>query len=70
MSEKIIMYDHLVKIVHKLYCDDCDVEMKSTGMCYTVNPPLYEYYCPNCNKRINKQQTYPWTELVGELIDG
>ena len=64
------MYDHLVKVVHKLYCDDCDIEMKPTGICYMSRPRLLEYYCPQCNMKINKIEEYPWTEIIGEIVDG
>ena len=69
MSEKIIEYGNLRRIVHKLVCDDCSVEMRNTNRCYTINPPIYEYYCPTCGKLTTTRQIYPWFDLVGDIIN-
>ena len=70
MKEKVEMYENLVKIVHRVYCEDCGAELCHTGLVYTIDPPLYEYFCPNCNKRITSHTSYPWIEYKGELVDG
>lgn len=38
------------KYYAKPWCDDCDIELKCTGMILLTYPAQYEYYCPNCNK--------------------
>ena len=68
MSEKIIEYGNLRRIVHRMFCDDCGEEMRSTNRCYTINPPLYEYYCPSCGRLITTMTSYPWTEITGDII--
>ena len=69
MSEKIVEYGNLRRIVHQLMCDDCGEEMRSTNRCYTTNPPIYEYFCPKCGKLITTRQNYPWVDLVGDIIN-
>lgn len=37
--------------IHKIpYCDDCDEQLKDTGIALMSNPPQYQYICPKCNK--------------------
>lgn len=47
------------KYYAKPWCDDCDIELKETGMVLCTYPAQYVYYCPNCNKQ--------YTFLRGEL---
>lgn len=42
-----------------LYCDNCNTEMESTGSVFTSCPPLFEYICPKCGKKVNKHERYP-----------
>ena len=60
---------NLKKIVHRVYCDDCNVELESTGEAYMTAPPQYSYYCPNCNRRYTFWESYPWAEIVGDEVD-
>lgn len=46
MIEEISEYGNLRKIVHKLLCPDCRIEMVMGNMVYMTNPPLYPYECP------------------------
>ena len=69
MAEKITRYENLIKIVHSLYCDDCEVEMQDTHICYTIDPPLYEYRCPKCFKTKTSHNIYPYTEYNGQKTD-
>ena len=52
--------------VHRIYCSDCDVEMKLSGTAYATYPPIYEYVCPKCNHRTTSTITYPAIEEVWE----
>ena len=47
MNNKILEY-----INRPILCPDDNEEMFSTNVCFTVNPPLYEYECPKCGKKI------------------
>lgn len=55
--------------VHRIYCSDCDVEMKQSGMVYATYPPLYEYVCPKCNHKMTSTIVYPAIEEVWENED-
>ena len=66
--EKITEFINLRKIVHKVYCDECNVELIATGMVYTTYPEQYEYTCPNCGNTKSFYQPYPWSEIVGDEI--
>lgn len=46
MIEEISEYGSLRKIIHKLLCPDCRIEMVMENMVYMTNPPLYSYKCP------------------------
>ena len=48
--EKITEFINLRKIIHRIYCDDCNIEMKSNGICHPTYPPKYGYVCPKCHK--------------------
>ena len=37
--------------VLKYFCEDCDVELEATGVCYPSFPAQYEYKCPQCGKK-------------------
>lgn len=55
--------------VHRIYCSDCNVEMKQSGMVYATYPPLYEYVCPKCNHKMTSSVMYPVIEEVWENED-
>lgn len=46
-------------IVVKLYCDDCEVEMKQQSIAYTSNPMKFEYKCPKCGNTTMSTESYP-----------
>jgi DNA-directed RNA polymerase subunit RPC12/RpoP len=50
-----------VKIPVELHylCDDCKVEVESTGMVLTTDPLQYVHKCPKCGKKYNLNQGYP-----------
>ena len=53
--------------VHRIYCSDCDVEMKRGEMDYAIYPPIiYEYVCPKCNHKMTSTAVYPAIEEVWE----
>ena len=57
--------------VHRIYCSDCDVEMKLSegGIVYATYPPIYEYVCPKCNHKMTSTAVYPAIEEVWESED-
>ena len=55
--------------VQRIYCSDCNVELKLTGMAYAVYPPIYEYVCPKCNHRMTFSVIYPVIEEIWENED-
>lgn len=66
MNEKVTEFYNLRKIVHRIYCDECNVELVATGMVYMTYPERYEYKCPSCGKTCSFLQSYPWSEIVGD----
>lgn len=68
MIEEISEYGNLKKIIHKLLCPDCRIEMVMGNTVYMTNPPLYPYKCPQCGMYTSVRQMYPYTEIVGEPI--
>ena len=66
MVEKVTCYRNLIKKEHRLYCPDCDIELQSSNIVLTTIPPLYQYYCPQCNFSYTSQETYPWVEFTGD----
>ena len=67
--EKTTEFINLRKIIHHIYCDDCNIEMKSNGICHPTYPPKYGYACPKCHKEEWSLVTYPWSEIVGDEIE-
>ena len=61
-------YKNLRKIVYRAYCDNCNVELQSTGRTYMTYPAQYEYICPVCKKTNSFNQTFPWSEIIGDEI--
>ena len=68
MSEKTTEFYNLKKIIHCIYCDECNVELIATGIVYTTYPEQYEYICPNCGKTYSSFDSYPWSEITGEEV--
>lgn len=66
--EKLTEFYNLRKIVHRIYCDECNVELNATGMVYMTYPEQYEYQCPNCGNTTSYQHFYPWSEIVGDEV--
>lgn len=58
-------YKDLVKIVHKLYCDDCKCEMEHTDIILMTYPAKYQYICPQCGKKLSSEKFFPWEEITG-----
>jgi hypothetical protein len=57
MSEK----ETLVRVIRiELICDNCGKAMKSTGMCLTVQPPLFPHKCSVCGNEENTRKKYPY----------
>lgn len=67
MTEEIKEYINLVKKVHVLVCPDCNEELKSTNVVYATYPAQYQYFCPICHYTTSSFQSYPWTEITGDL---
>ena len=68
--EKITKYKNLIRIVHELYCDNCNIEMQDSGVVLTTFPVKYVYVCPKCQNKYFASVLYPWEEIQGEEIDG
>jgi hypothetical protein len=66
--EKLTEYRNLRKVVHRVYCDQCDIELYSTGMAYATYPPHYPYRCSQCGKEYVFGERYPWSEIVGDEV--
>ena len=64
--EKKITYNKLIKVVHKLYCDDCQTELEFSGQVYPTYPPRYVYICKNCRKKYSEIYKYPYSEIIAE----
>lgn len=47
MNDKIVQY-----LYHSILCPDDKEPMFSTSVCFQLFPPLYEYECPKCGKKI------------------
>lgn len=43
----------------RIYCDKCGEELKDTGICKTICPPLYEHKCPKCGNVYYVNDLYP-----------
>lgn len=43
----------------RLYCDDCDVEMKQDYSQKTAHGDIYYYSCKSCNKKVTSDKKYP-----------
>ena len=66
--EQISEFCNLRKLVHRVYCDDCNVELKGMGMTYMTAPPKYPYICPQCSRKYVFDAEYPYTEIVGTEV--
>ena len=62
-------YRNLRKVVHRVFCDDCNIELESSGMVYMTSPAQYPYICPQCLKKYIFRENYPWTEIVGDEVE-
>ena len=69
MREKTKELINLRYITHYAYCDNCDVQLESTGMMYATYPPQYPYICPKCNKKYTFNRNYPYTEITGDEVN-
>lgn len=68
MIEKTAKYKNLIKIVHRVYCDDCKVELQPGLYTYMTHPPIYQYVCPLCQKDYTSRTSYPYIEYIGDRI--
>ena len=68
MNKRTTEFCNLRKIVHRIYCDECNIELVATGMVYATDPAQYEYVCPNCGKTCSSFNSYPWSEIVGDEV--
>lgn len=66
--EKTNEFWNLRKVVHRVYCDDCDIELEFDNVVLTSYPAQYPYHCPNCGKVYTFWETYPWTEIIGDEV--
>ncbi len=53
----------------RLFCTDCNIEMKPMDYRLTSNPPLYPHRCRRCGKMVNKQELYPHVLSCKEEAD-
>ncbi len=45
-------------------CDEChEGKMRSTGTCYTTNPPLYPHSCNKCGHVEMYDKIYPFQQV-------
>ena len=59
MSVYMAESKRLVRSYHTRYmCDECGAEMKPTGVCYDMYPPLYPHKCEN-GHTANLSDIYP-----------
>jgi len=65
-SERVTKEYLKYRKVHRIYCSDCDVEMKLSEMACAIFTPLYEYVCPKCNHKMTSSVVYPAIEEVWE----
>ncbi len=68
MIEEISEYGNLRKVVHKLLCPNCRIEMAMENLAYMTNPPIYPYKCSQCGMETTTRQIYPYTEIIGDPI--
>ena len=68
MIEEISEYGNLRKVVHKLLCPNCRIEMVMENLAYMTNPPIYPYKCSQCGMETTTRQIYPYTEIIGDPI--
>ena len=68
MIEEISEYGNLRKVIHKLLCPNCRIEMVMGNSIYMTNPPLYPYKCSQCGMETTTRQIYPYTEIIGDPI--
>lgn len=68
MIEEISEYGNLRKVIHKLLCPNCRIEMVMGNFTYMTNPPLYPYKCSQCGMETTIRQIYPYTEVIGDPI--
>ena len=40
-------------------CDECGTEVEFTGNVYPVDPPKYQYDCPDCGETYRLEREYP-----------
>lgn len=50
--------------VHRLYCEDCNAEMKKSELVRLTYPAQYQYVCPTCKKEKVISMLYPFVEEV------
>ena len=48
--EKITEFRNLRKLIHRVYCNDCNIELEFDNIVLSSYPPQYPYHCPKCNK--------------------
>ena len=55
----MIIKKYKIPVELHYYCDDCKVEVESTGIAKPVYPMKYVHRCPKCNKTFLLEQCYP-----------
>lgn len=55
----MILKKYKIPVELHYYCDDCKVEVESTGRVLTSNPLKFVHQCPNCGKEYWLEQSYP-----------
>lgn len=54
-----------VRPIQVNYECECGGKFLPTGICFTVNPPLYQHKCTDCDRMENiSNKTYPYIEYV------
>lgn len=46
----------------RLYCNNCEREMESTGAASLSSPIQFHYECPNCGWKTTETELYPKVE--------
>lgn len=58
-KEPIIKIKKVIPVLKEAYCPECGEQLKSNNYVYQSNPPLYPYYCPNCDYSVLLHELYP-----------
>lgn len=52
--------------LERVWCDECDEELKSDNIEYSTFPPIYIYTCPKCHKKFEFREEYPKVVYVNK----